>query len=113
MEVEQNGFRCFAAFVANTWNSPVKINVEFNGATLPVANFARIPQGTGSAITYAPYNAQTGLPAGQVAILFLGGNGPGAAPSCPIASATGTSAMLTGTGKGNSFHITTDVPVVT
>lgn len=115
MDINGRPTRCFAAFVANTWNSPVKINVEFNGATLPVANFARIPTGTGSSITYAAYNAQTGLPPGQVAILFLGGP-VGTAPACPStavsATATGTTAMLAGTGKGNSFHITTDVPVV-
>ncbi len=111
MEIYGGASRCFVAFVANTWNSPAKINVELNGATLPIANFARIPQGSGSAITYAAYNAQTGLPPGEVAILFLGGS-TGPSPACPIASATGATAMLAGTGKGNSFRVTTDVPVV-
>ncbi|HSO00611.1 MAG TPA: hypothetical protein VLS89_20105, partial [Candidatus Nanopelagicales bacterium] len=34
---------CFAAFVANTWEKPILITVERNGASLNVANFARIP----------------------------------------------------------------------
>ncbi|HEX7601157.1 MAG TPA: hypothetical protein VF316_06105, partial [Polyangiaceae bacterium] len=111
LEISGGASRCFAAFVANTWNTPVKINVEYNGASLPVANFARIPTGSGQSVSYSPYNAVTGLPAGQVAILFLGGN-TGAAPSCPIASAMGTAPMITGSGMGKSFHVTTDVPVV-
>ncbi len=100
---------CYVAFVANTWNTDAHITVDFKGATLPVASFARIPSGKGQSITYAPYNGA--LPAGQVAILFLGG-GSGGAPQCPIASAEGTTAMVSGTGIGNSFHISTDVPVV-
>ena len=111
LEISGGANRCFAAFVANTWNTPVKINVEYNGAVLPVANFARIPTGSGQSVTYSPYNSGTGLPPGQVAILFLGGS-TGAAPACPIASAMGTAPMITGTGKGKSFHVTTDVPVV-
>ena len=35
----------------------------------------------------------------------------GAAPQCPVASAE-TTAYISGTGLGESFHITTDVPVV-
>jgi hypothetical protein len=111
MEISGGASRCFAAFVANTWNTPAQITVERGGQMLPVANFTRIPQGNGTNITYAAYNAQTGLPPGQVAILFLGGD-QGMAPNCPIASATGTSAMVAGTGKGQSFRIRTDVPVV-
>jgi hypothetical protein len=100
---------CFVAFVANTWNTDVHINVEFNGSTLPVTNFARIPSGKGQSISYAPYTGA--LPPGQLAILFLGGS-QGGAPLCPIATAEGTAAMVGGTGLGHSFHITTDVPVV-
>lgn len=102
---------CFAAFVANTWNTPAKLTADFNGQSLPIANFARIPQGQGQSVTYQAYNAQTGLPPGQVAILFLGGS-QGAAPLCPAPTAVGSATMLNGTGKGHSFHIGTDVPVV-
>ncbi len=104
---------CFVAFVANTWNTNVTISVDFNGSSLPVANFTRIPSGKGQSITYGAYPGN--LAPGQVAILFLGGDqgtsAPGS-PVCPIATAEGTAAMLAGTGKGHSFHITTDVPIV-
>jgi len=100
---------CFVAFVANTWNTDVHINVEFNGSTLPINNFARIPSGKGQNITYGNYTGA--LPPGQLAILFLGGS-QGGAPLCPIATAEDTAAMISGTDVGHSFHITTDVPVV-
>ncbi len=100
---------CFVAFVANTWNTDVHITVDFNGATLPVASFTRIPSGKGQSITYSAYPGQ--LAAGQIAILFLGGS-QGSAPLCPITTAEGTAAMLNGTGIGHSFHVTTDVPIV-
>ncbi len=101
---------CFVAFVANTWDTDAHISVDFGGTTLAnVSAFTRIPSGKGQSITYSPYN--NALPAGQVAILFLGG-AQASAPDCPIATAEGTAAMLSGTGIGKSFHITTDVPVV-
>ena len=100
---------CFVAFVANTWDTDAHITVEWKGTSLPVTSFARIPSGKGQNVTYAPYTGS--LPAGQVAILFLGGT-QGSAPSCPVASAENQAALITGTGIGNSFHITTDVPVV-
>jgi hypothetical protein len=101
---------CFVAFVANTWNTDAHITVDFNGTTLTnVASFTRIPSGKGQGITYQPYSGA--LAPSQVAILFLGGT-QGNAPLCPIATAEGTNAMLSGTGIGHSFHIATDVPVV-
>ena len=109
MENAAGSSYCFVAFVANTWNTDAHISVDFKGQSLPVANFTRIPSGKGQNVTHAPYNGA--LPAGQVAILFLGG-AQGSKPSCPITTAEGTNAMVTGTGIGDSFHITTDVPVV-
>jgi hypothetical protein len=106
---------CYAVFVANTWNTAAHVNVEYAGATLPVQSFALLPQGSGKTLTYAPYNATNGLQPNDVVILFLGGS-MGAAPSCSVtgitATAKGTTPMMQATGIGNSFHITTDVPVV-
>jgi IgGFc binding protein len=102
---------CFAAFVANTWNTPVHIQADFNGAAINVAGIARIPSGSGAAIQYNPYDSAAGLPPGQVAILFLAGGSGSVA--CPIAAAVPTGAQLTSTDIGHSFHIQTDVPVVT
>ncbi len=109
MDTLEGASYCFAAFVANTWDTPATINVDWKGTPLTVASFARIPTGKGAGITYGAYSGT--LPAGQVAILFLAGD-QGASPSCPIASAEGLTALTSGTGIGNSFHITTDVPVV-
>jgi len=100
---------CFAVFVANTWHTPVHINVEYQGQTLTLDGFARIPQGQGASLTYAPYDSVSGLPAGEVAILFLA-RGDGFLPACPTAPAVGDTAVY-GTGRGAAFHITTDKPV--
>jgi hypothetical protein len=101
---------CFAAFVANTWTSAAHIDLEYKGQPLSAAAFTRLPVGAGPSLTYAPYDPAAGLAPGDVAILFLGGN-TGAAPSCPVATAN-AAASLDGTGISDSFHITTDVPVV-
>ena len=104
---------CFAAFIANTWNDPVTIAVERAGQQLPVAGAARIPSGSGQAITYAPLpNAQ--LPPGQVAIVFLSRFGA-SLTSCPngvTPAYTAGQAATAGTGVGQAFHVTTTRPVV-
>ncbi len=101
---------CFAAFVANTWNTPVHIQAEYNGTAINVAQYAKIPSGSGQSLTYGAYDPVAGLPSGQVAILFLSGGT--SSVSCPVPAAIPTGAQLGGTGLGHSFHITTDVPVV-
>src|SRR5262249_17234373 len=111
-----NAGACFAAFVANTWNTPAHINVDYNGQSLQPANFARIPQGSGPTLKYQPFNAPMGIQPGEVVILFPSGPqgmpGPGSAP-CPVPSAIPSGVMLDGvSGIGHSFHITSDVPVV-
>lgn len=104
---------CFAAFIANTWGSPLSINVERAGQTFDISQFARIPSGNGQAITYAPLpNNQ--LPPGEVAILFLARFG-GNLTSCPAGvtpAFTSADAAVHGTGLGDAFHITTDAPGV-
>ena len=106
---------CYAVFVANTWNTAAHVTVEWKGATLPVQSFALQPQGSGKTLTYTAFNAGSGIAPNDVVILFLGGS-MGNAPSCSVtgitATAEGLNAMSTSTGVGNSFHITTDVPVV-
>ncbi|MFP6683470.1 MAG: IgGFc-binding protein, partial [Polyangiaceae bacterium] len=77
---------------------------------LPTASFSRIPSGQGASVTYGNYDPVIGLPPGEVAILFLAGV-QGSPPQCPVVPAMGD-AQVTGTGVGNSFRITSDVPVV-
>ncbi len=117
---------CFAVFVVNQWKTgePAKIEVDRNGQVLPVEQFARIPSGFGTGITYNPYSATQGLARDQVAILFLSrdpaaANDPDiSAPrrlaSCPagVTPAVVGDAALHGTGTGSAFHIKTNVPVV-
>lgn len=106
---------CFTVFVANTSKDNVHINVEFGGAAINLGQFAKLPNGQGQSLTYAPFNPAQGLRPGEVAILFLGYSAVGfPAPNvaCPVAAAIGTEAQIPGTGLGKGFHITTDQPVV-
>jgi hypothetical protein len=91
-------FGCFAVYVANTWTSPISINVDVGGASQNVADFARIPSGNGQSITYSPLpNGQ--LPPKEVAIVFLSGSG------CP-------GNVTVPSSNGGAFHVTTSAPVV-
>lgn len=105
---------CFATFIANTWGSPVQITVERAGVSYDVASFARIPSGSGQSLTYAPLPGGE-LPPNQVAILFLARFGF-ALNDCPAGitpAFTTQNAAVSGTGRGNAFHIETSRPVVT
>ncbi|MCA9695192.1 MAG: IgGFc-binding protein, partial [Myxococcales bacterium] len=101
---------CFAAFVANTWDSPAHISVEYDGAPLDVGAFTYLPDGAGPNLVYDPYDDVGGLPPGQVAILLLAG--PDGMDVCPYPTAMPVGPSVLGTGTGASFRITTDVPVV-
>lgn len=106
---------CFAAFVANTWDTPAHFTVERAGEALPVETFAYLPVGVGPGLSYQPYDPVAGLLPGEVAILFLAGAegtpGPGS-PVCPLPSAVPLGTQIDGTGRGRAFHIESDVPVV-
>jgi hypothetical protein len=119
---------CYAVFVVNQWRTgePAKIQVDLGGKVLPIDQFARIPVGKGTGITYAPFDTETGLPANQIAILFLSRDpthagdpnpatsDPAVLANCPpgITPAIVGDAALHGTGVGTAFHIRTNVPVV-
>ena len=100
---------CFAAFVANTWGTPLTVGVDYDATTLDVSTFAVLPQGSGSTLTYAPLPGGQ-VPAGQVAILFLAST----TSTCPgnTVPAVARNAEVVGTAKGSAFHITTSVPAV-
>ncbi len=105
---------CFAAYIANTWGSPITINVERDGQQLPVDSFARIPTGQGQAISYAPLMGGMLMP-NQVAILFLAAHQGILTTACPAgitAAYTTTDAAVHGTAMGKAFHITTSAPAV-
>jgi hypothetical protein len=118
---------CYAVFVVNQWKSgePARIEVSRGTTPLPIAEFARIPSGHGTSITYGAFDPAAGLPTNQIAILFLSRdpNAPAVAKSatdpkalanCPpgVKPAVPGDASLHGTGMGAAFHIKTNVPVV-
>jgi hypothetical protein len=104
--------RCFAMYVVNVGAQPVKLALERAGAPISLAKVARLPRGTGRGLTYAPFDEQQGLPAGDVAILFLA---PGHCPA-GVSAALDTSPFIdldeVSSGTGQSFHLTADRPVV-
>jgi hypothetical protein len=117
---------CYAVFVVNQWKTgePAKIEVSHGATVLPIAQFARVPAGTGTGITYGPFDPAVGLATNQIAILFLSRD-PGAKndpdhadprflADCPpgVTPAIAADASLHGTGTGTAFHIKTNVPVV-
>ncbi|MBI4704326.1 MAG: IgGFc-binding protein [Deltaproteobacteria bacterium] len=103
---------CFAAFVANTWNTAAHIKVEYKGQPLDVQSFARIPTGSGPGLSYAPFSAADGIPPSEVVVLFLSGP-QGQNPKCPAPSAVPSGVELDSqTTIGFSFRIESDVPVV-
>jgi hypothetical protein len=118
---------CYAVFVVNQWKTgePAKIEVSRGTTVLPIQDFARIPVGHGTGITYATFDPKVGLPANQIAILFLSRDpnaaastpnptDPKALANCPagVTPAVQGDASIHGTGKGAAFHIKTNVPVV-
>ena len=111
---------CYSAFVANTWNGPISLNVQRGTQTFDVSTFARIPRQTGTTLTYDPLPVIDGgvmLPAGAMAVLFLAEWDSGGAPpmyyvGCPSRPAMTGEFQLDGTGQTTSFHITTSAPVV-
>ncbi len=113
---------CFAMFVANNWAQPVNITVARGSQSYNVSNFGRIAQAGTAATTWAAVPS-TGLPPGEVAVLFLSDDpsSQNTTPlTCPIPPAVrqqyGTALPGSGsqsqlTGRGTAWHVTTDVPV--
>jgi hypothetical protein len=104
---------CFAAFIVNTWGTPVKIDVERAGQKLDVAAMTRVPSGSGQSISYAPLKNGELAP-GEVGIVFLSRSGS-QLTSCPPGVTPGFGsgpANPGGTSIGQAFHITTTAPVV-
>lgn len=108
---------CFAAFVVNTWSTPVSLSVEFEGQVLNPTQFAYIPSGSGASMAYQPLQKPE-IPPGEVAILFLnrfGSNPLGLITDCPAGITPAITSKDTaphGTTLGSAFHISTSAPVV-
>ncbi len=113
---------CWAIFVANDGPLPVHIGVERGAQAYDVTKFGRIAQAGTAADTW-PAVPQTGVPAGQVAVLFMeqDPSSTNTTPlTCPVAPAVsqkyGTALVGSGsqaslTGRGTAWHLYTDLPV--
>ncbi|HSQ68099.1 MAG TPA: IgGFc-binding protein [Polyangiaceae bacterium] len=114
---------CFAIFVANNWPKEVQITVTRGGTSYNVTSFGRIAQ-SGQPVGSWQAIPSTGLPPGDVAVLFMSHDPQsvnlGTPLTCPITPAisqtygtaiSGSGGSASVTGKGTAWHLTTDVPV--
>jgi hypothetical protein len=107
---------CFVAYIANTWDTPVTLSVDYGGMTLDASKFAYVPVGSGPGIKFTPLTGAA-IPTGQVAAVFLAdvpGANDGIGPlTCPpsITPAIITDAATHGTGLGKAFHLSVTAPV--
>lgn len=118
-EGPKNDGSCYAVMVANTWNAPVELQVEYDGQSIPSSYF-RIPRGQGSDLHYELL-PEGKLPSNEVAVLFLAmeptepitTEGQLLYVRCPETVGAGVlhSAAVRGTGKGKMFHIRSTAPV--
>lgn len=108
---------CFAAFVANTWTTPINIAVTYKGQPLDVSTFGRVPVGSGPSISYQPLAGGV-LPPQQVAILFLADfneQGMTYQTRCPAgvtAAVTASPVYSRDPAVLDAFSITSTAPVV-
>lgn len=100
---------CFAVFIANNWLKDVSIKISRGNVAYDTPSFARIPV-AGTPETAWPAVPSSGLPAGQVAVVFLEG-GPKQIRGCPVEAAVDTYTTIEKTGRGQAWHIVTDIPV--
>jgi len=113
---------CFAMFVANNWAQAVNITVSRGGQSYNVSTFGRVAQAGVDATAWAAVPS-SGLPPGDVAVLFLSDDPSSSNTTpltCPITPAVrqqyGTALPGSGsqsdlTGRGSAWHVTADVPV--
>ena len=95
---------CYAVFVANNWNRPSALTLSRLDTTYDVSSVSRIPE-TGLHEVGWPALPVDGIPADQVAVLFLEGE------DCPVTPAVSANTRVVTTGRGNAWHLTTDTPV--
>jgi IgGFc binding protein len=112
---------CYAVLVANTWSSPVELEVEYDGQPISSSYF-RIPRGRGNDIRYELL-PEGKLPQGELAILFLAMHPKLPEPmpgepvrqvQCPagVGAAIVGETSVRGSGLGKMFHIRSSAPVV-
>ena len=108
---------CYAVLVANTWSSPIEIQVDYDGQPISSSYF-RIPRGRGKDIRYELL-PEGKLPSGELAVLFLAQQpDPGGFMNdwhpCPetVGAAIVGQTDVRGSGYGKTFQIRTSAPVI-
>ncbi|HEY1956787.1 MAG TPA: IgGFc-binding protein [Polyangiaceae bacterium] len=100
---------CFAIFLANNWGKDTVVTVDRAGVTYDATKFGRI-----SAVGTAPASwgaiPVSGVPQSKVAVLFMD-DSPSASFACPVTPAIQSTTEVSGTGRGQAWHIKTSFPV--
>ncbi len=107
---------CFAVFVTNAWPRPAMVTVSLGGTSYDVGQFGRIPQ-NGQPESAWPAIPATGIPVGEVGVLFLSHDPSatlvetGQSLACPVTPALSVGTVLAGSGVSEAFHIGSDTPI--
>ncbi len=103
---------CFAAFVANTWGAPARIEGDYGGEPIDVTGAVRKVRTEGANVSYESFDGE--IQPGEVAVVFLSHQpeSAGALP-CPVGvtPAVRFDTALAGTSRGRTFRIRTTAPV--
>lgn len=109
---------CYAAFIANTWSTPVTVSAEFRGGPLDVSKSIYRASTKDGGIAYEPFDGA--IPPGEVGIVFLaqGKQSDAKYPDDWIGCPAGVNVAHRGnviedhkTSIYDAFHLSTDVPV--
>ncbi|AKV01121.1 hypothetical protein AKJ09_07784 [Labilithrix luteola] len=108
---------CFAAFIANTWNTPVTVTAEYGSDPLDVSNSVyKATTGADGATTYT--RIEGAIPPGEVGIVFLQQGDPLPRDQHFVACPKGVNVAWHGipipehqTSIYKAFHLSTNLPV--
>lgn len=107
---EASSGSCFAAFIANTWNTPAHIEAEYAGEPIDVTRSGRVARTSGSTTTLEPFDGE--LQPDDVVILYLA-QGLDPRVACPAGTepAVPRDTSVRRTARGSSFRIKASKPV--
>ena len=119
------GGACFAVFATNNWTTPAHLQLSRGMQAFDVTTVAHLPDGTIAPTSWPPLGV-AGLPASQVAVIYLSSDAQFLldCPSSPAISGAsyvpftageaaqfGATFPTESTGRGAAFHLTSDVPI--
>jgi hypothetical protein len=101
---------CFVVFITNTWPTSAELSIRRNSQLYDVSEFGRIPV-AGAPESEWPAIPDTGIPPGEVGVLFLS-DSPSTNRRCPVTPAlVGDDAAVEGSGTSAAWEITSSAPV--